>query len=359
MTGLTGTPTFVISDQVEHIDRLLEAIYRGLTRMCSRELKVGLTDVPDGDFLGATITDHWAVTSATQTYVTLSMANGVAQRVIKVVTTAANGYTQSDAIPAEPLETRNFQVFMRNAHSTATTSNVATLVLRDLTNGATITPSFQIGSATSSSHAFVTVRGTYTVPSGCSQVAWRLGSSTDMTADSNAGVQFGMLIDNGAGQRTFTTQPHLNTEDDVLGLWIANQGGDGTSGPVDMSFTSLSMDGVSFSDMGYSYAVEFDGNPGFPIFYDEKSFYPALTSDTDTTDCPEELALTAAAVQLYRTIKYGSNAAPQLSRGKIVPTATMLKLEEALAQWNSNRVSRLRSGSRRSIRRTSALGTYA
>lgn len=343
-----------MSDAVEHIDRLIEAINRCLSRRCSRLLKVGLTDVPDGDFLGTTVSDHWAATTATLTYATLSMANGVMQRILNVLTTSANGYAQSDAIPVEPLETRNFQIFMRNAATLPTTVATATLVLRDLTNGATITPTFSRGAATSTSHAFVTPQGTYVVPAGCSQVAWRLQG-----AESGAICQFGMLIDNAVNQRTFFTQPHLATEDDFTTLYIGRQGGTTTSGPEDMSFVPVAMDGISFSDMGYGLAVEFDANPGFPMFYDELSFFPTLSIDTDATDADEELVLCGAAIELFTMLKNRSTERPQVSRGRIVPTAVQIKIDDAQARWDSPRISRLRAPMRRSKRRTYRLGVTA
>ena len=186
-----------------------------------------------------------------------------------------------------------------------------------------------------------------------------------MTADSNAGVQFGMLIDNSVNQRTFFTQPHLLTEDDFAALYQYSQGGTQISGPIDGAFIPKSRDGMSFSDMGYGLAIEFDANPGFPLFYDEYSFFPAFAqtagaySDTDTTDADEELVLCGAAIELYTMLSNRSTEKPVFSRGRLVPTTFQLKLQQAQERWDSPRVSRLRAPVRRSKTRTYRIGTYA
>lgn len=348
-SGTPGTSaTFIISNVVEHCDRLIEAVNRALQRRISRWLKVPLTDVPDGDFLGATATDHWAGTNATPTYVSLSMVNGIAQRVLNVVTSALGGYVQSDPVPVEPLETRNFMLFMRNANSGVTTTNTATLDIRDLTNGADITPAFLIGSASSASHAFITVKGQYAVPAGCSQIAYRLGAQ-----ENTATVQFACVVDNGASQRTFFAQPHLLTEDDISTLYLASPGASTTSGPEDMAFSPISDDGYSINDYGWGLAFDFTSEPPvFPMFYDEYSFFPALSADTDTTDADEEIVILGAAIELFKML-VEQDKENQVSRyGRHIPTHWELAQQRAEALWQTPRLQRLIAPRRIAVRRT-------
>ena len=344
ITGNTGTPTYVISNVVNHIDRLFEAINRGLQRRITRWLKIPLTDVPDGDMMGITASDHWAATTAAVAYATLSMANGWMQRCLQVTTSAGNGYAQSDSIPVEGGETRNFQVFMRVVNA----ANTAKLVLVDVTNAsAAITLSFSQGAATTASRGFITARGTYSVPATCNLVAWRLTG-----VESGAVAQFGMLADNGAAQTLFPTQPHLNGETDISTYYLMRQGGDTGAGPADIAFLPISDDGVGYTDFGWGLGVEWDQNPGFPIFYDEFYFFPALTSDTDTTDAPEEIVLLAAAIELYTMLVAQSGEKPTFYRGKPLPTATLLKLQQAQQRWASGRIQRQLANRRITLRRT-------
>ncbi len=349
--ALTGTPgssaSFIVSNVVDHCDRLVEAINRALTRRISRWLKVPLTDVPDGDFLGTTVSDHWAATNATLTYQTLSMVNGIAQRVLQVVTTAANGFGQSDPIPVMPLETRNFMLFMRNANSTVTTVNTAAITIRDLTNGANITPTFTVGTATSASHAFITVKGQYSIPAGCSQIAYQLGAQ-----ENTATVQFACLVDNGSDQRTFFAQPHLATEDDISTLYLASPGTP-TSGPEDMAFSPISDDGYSINNYGWGLAFDFTTEPPmFPMFYDEYSFFTPLSADTDTTDADEEIVILGAAIELFKML-VEQNKDNQVSRyGRRIPTHWEVAQQRAEALWQTPRLQRLIAPRRVSIRRT-------
>jgi hypothetical protein len=62
ITGNTGTPTFVISNVVDDIDRIIEAINRTLEEDCTFWQPIPVTSIPDGDFLGDTVTDAFRPT---------------------------------------------------------------------------------------------------------------------------------------------------------------------------------------------------------------------------------------------------------------------------------------------------------
>lgn len=359
MSGTPGTgATFIISNVVDHNDRIIEAMNRALQRRCSRWVKVPLTDIPDGDFLsavaGGVVSDHWASTNATLAYINLTMANGYAQTCIQVTTTSANGYAQSDAIPVEPLETRMIAVMMRNANSSATTVNTAQLVIQDLTNNAAITPTFSLNSATTTSHGWVQASASYVVPSGCSQVAWRLQGQ-----ENNAVVQFGNCIDVGSNQRNFTTQPHLRAWEDISAWYVAVFGPTSTTMPEDTSWQNQSSQGVSWQNYGWGYGVEWDSIPTFPTFYDEFMFFPTLTSDAATTNCDEELLMAAMALELFEML-VEQNKQNQVSRyGRHIPTHWELALDRAHQRWNSGRIQRLLAQRRVVLQRNYGRRLYA
>lgn len=359
--ALTGTPgtsaTFVISNVVNHIDRLIEAINNGLTTRITRWQKVPVTDVADGDFMGATVTDHWTGTNATPTYVSLSMNNGIAQRVLNVVTSGANGYAQSDPVGVVAAETRQFMLFMRNAASSVTQVYTAFATIRDLTNGADITPTYLIGAGTTTSHNFIVVKGEYTVPTGCSQIAYRLGGQ-----ENPATVQFSHIIDVSKDQRTFFAQPHLLTEDDISTMYLAIvQNNISPSAVADISFQPINDDGYSINDFGWGLQFDFATSyfVPFPLFYDELTFYPKLTSDTDTTDADEEIVLLAAAIELQTMFTFQSNEKLTYYRGRVLPTEAMLKLQNAMELWNSPRIQRLLAPRRVGVRRSYRTAIFA
>lgn len=347
VAGNTGTPTYVIVRDIDRMGRIDESFRRAQTRRCTRWIKVPFTSIPDGDFLGQTITDFWTVSAGppTQAYTTLSMANGQVQRVLQLTTAGTNQYTESQSIPVRPLETRRGYLIMRGANTTPTTVNTAEIIIRDATNGATITPVFQKGAASSSSRSFINIYFTYTVPAGCSQVRWRLNGQ-----ESGAVVQFGNCIDIGDAQHIFETQPHLRTPNDMGGFYQLHLGTDALSRAEENWFTPIDEDGVLTSGLGFAVQVSLPERtwPYSPlIFYDELAFFPAFTtSDTDTTDCDEELLIAGAAVELFSYLERGEFKRPETNG---VSQWTLL-LERANENWR--RVARLRARRKVSIKRT-------
>lgn len=363
VTGNTGAPTFVISTVVEHCDRLVEAVNRSLQRKCSRRFKVPLTDVTDGDFLGALtgvlISDNWTQSSAAfgatgSRYSNLAFPDGYASRGATVVTTSTNGYIQSASIPVHPLTTRYFMVFMKATAASMT----AEVQLKDITNSnAAITLTFEVGAATTTSKSFVIAKGSYTVPAGCSQVAWRL-----LGQENGATVVFGPVLDVEQGQTLFATQAHLDADADIS-AWFYGQvreiGAIANPGPETLAILPFIPDGQDISDYGWGFGLFFDTAPPFPTFYEEYGFFPALTSDADTTDAPEALVLCGAAVELYEMLTSESTQTPGFYRGKILPTATMLKLQNAKEKWKSPFMRRLRASRSVSVKRTYSRSVYA
>lgn len=358
----TGVPTFIVATAVEHCDRLVEALNRSLQRMCSHQWKVMLTNIVDGDFLGAlvgvAISDNWSQVNAAfgatgSRYVDLAIPDGYAMRGAAVVTTGTNGYIQSASTPAHPSTTRNFFTTMRASGSGTT----AQLILMDITNTAVITPTFSIGAATTTSQGFVVARGTYTVPATCTQIAWRLN-----VQESGKTAIFGPLADVEQGQTVFSAPIHLQSEDDVLGwyaLSVREVGAILNPGPDTFSYLSWQPDGVKYGDFGWGFGIQFESAPPFPIAMDEYNFFPELTSDADTTAAPPQLVLCGAAVQLYEMLGFADTTQPIISRGHILPTLAAQRLQNARVQWKSGYMQRLRTERKVRMRRDFSAGVYA
>lgn len=362
VAALTGTPTFIISTAVQHCDRIVEALNRSLQRMCSHQWKVMLTNIVDGDFLGAlvgvAIDDNWSEVNAVfgdtgSRYVDLAFPDGYAMRGAAVVSTATNGYIQSASTPAHPSTTRNFFTTMRASGSGTT----AQLILMDITNNAVITPTYTIGAATTTSQGFVVAKGNYSVPSTCTQIAWRLN-----VQESGKTAIFGPLADVEQGQTVFPAPIHLQSEDDVLGwyaLGVREVGAILNPGPDTFSYLSWQPDGVKYGDFGWGFGIQFETAPPFPIAMDEYNFFPELTSDADTTPAPPQLVLCGAAVQLYEMLGFGDTTPPTVSRGHIIPTLAVQRLQGAKTKWSSAYMSRLRTSRKVRMRRDFSAGVYA
>jgi len=346
--------TFVISRDVDHIDRIIEACQRCLTRRASRWMKVPLTDVPDGDFLGSTVSDHWTASNATVVYTELSMVNGYAQNALRVTTSSGNGYAGSDNIPVIAGSTRQGTSFMRNANATPGTSNTAKLVLMDQTNNAVITPTFTVGAASTTSHSHVNIAYTYQVPATCSQVQYRLSG-----VESGAVVEFGPVIDAEVGQQVYNGQPHFLTTDDFGALYTVRFPSV-LSGPEGNIFTPVVSDGITLDSHSYGISFDFQNMPypGFPVFYDEYSFYPSISADTDTTDCPEELVIKGMAVELFSMLASSSREVQVSRYGRHIPTHWELLRDQAKADWMEPRVTRLRAERRVRIARAASGMAY-
>ncbi len=326
--------TFVISTLVNHIDRLKEACNRALTRRTWRWMKVPLSFVPGGDILGATpAADGYTVVNATSAYQSLAHPEAFYEVAHIVSPSSPNGYAQTAVFDATAGDTWQFFTFYR-----AIGTGAASLDFRDITNNASITPTMQYGTATTPSAAFLVATGTILIPAGCEQIAVR-----EVGATSGQTYAFGPMVMAPQGTDSYTTEPHLRVWDDISTYYSLKI--DGTTPATvsvwDLEYQPASDDGITYDNLGWGIGINWQQAPDFPVFYDELSLFPALVNDADVTNCDEELLIHAMGVELFSMLIRQSGEKPTYYRGKVLPTALMLKKEDAIANLSSPRVSRL------------------
>lgn len=296
--ALTGAPgagaPFVIVRRkyVDSVARLYEALSRGMNRWARRRMRIPLTYVTDGDLLGSAVATYWTGTNATPTYSDLSHPNGFHSRVLNIVTSAAGGYAVPAQIPCHPADVWDFAVWMRAAAASST----AELIIRDITNGAVITPTFISGAATSSSRAFVLVRGFFTIPTGCYLWQPRLSGQ-----ENPATVQFGPFIAAPQGAQEYTLQAYADNEHELGNfqgaIWPA-----GTDvGPEGIQYVPRRY-GVEVEHLGFGLSFQFREVPEFPVYYEGLLGYASMSAETDSTHCPQNLALAAMAYEFWPSL---------------------------------------------------------
>lgn len=348
--GNTGTPTFIISNVVEHCDRLVEAINRTLTRDCAREVTVPLTYVVGGELQDASTATNWTGTNATMTFQDLDAEQPYFDRVIEVTATAGAGYAESIRMNPTPGETWDFLAWIESRSDTFS----ASMVIRDNTNGANITPTYIYGTGATTTQGYATQYGSFVVPAGCDNITIRFVVATNAKL-----MRFGPVIFSPRSATQFAN-PLLLGGDDMRGLYGATLGTPVTGTalqPVGMRLYPISDDGLTFQDINAGTQFNFQKAPAFPTFYSKLSFYYSLATDTATTNAPEQLVLVGAAKNLYEMMSFQSNEAPIVSRGKLIPTVTLQKLARAKEDWS--KLSRLRADRKVGIKRSYATPTSA
>ncbi len=148
-----------------HPQKVLDTLDQVLTQDCWLPDWTILTEVPDGDMEQSGTTD-WAATNATVTKVSSEPALW-GKRWLSVATTSAGGYAQSNTIRVVPGQRYHVSAICR-ASAASTTCE---LTVRDLSNGA------NISQKTSTYQTPVRLWVEFTAPSGCHQMAIRLGNS--------------------------------------------------------------------------------------------------------------------------------------------------------------------------------------
>ncbi len=291
-----ATDTFVIAKRevCDDIDRMIEALNRGLRRHCKRRVKVPFTYCAGGDLMGSA--SDWLGVNASITYVEQAHPNAPAQRVMKVQASADGGYaTQADTdkkIQVHPGEVWEFWTFGR-----APSSAAGTLEFWDRTNTVEIEARFSQGAKTIpvTTLAYVDLRGEFTIPAGCFRLETRQTSSL-----SGYETEWGPLIMRPRGASRYTSAPHLQSLTRVGDFWTVKGGKSGaTSGLESYAFEPVEL-GYTTQEQGWGFDFSFDESPPFPLFYDELLVYGALTAEADTTACPEELALAAMAYEFFK-----------------------------------------------------------
>jgi hypothetical protein len=291
-----GTPvSFAIVRRkfADHFDRLFEALSRGLNRWARRRMKVPLTFVTDGDLLGSAVGTYWTGTTATPTYADLAHPNGYYTRVLNIVTSGANGYAVPANIPCHPAETWDLVTWMRADAASST----AELIIRDVTNTAVITPTIEQGAVTTVSRSLVMVKISFVIPTGCYLWVPRLAGQ-----ENPATVQFGPIIAAPRDAKQYTSQAHFEFPARVGRFYVANIPSGTNQGPEELTFNEVMYD-CEIEQVGWGLGFQFRSTPLFPLYYEALLGYADLSSETDSTHCPEDLALAAMGREFWLTLQ--------------------------------------------------------
>lgn len=289
-TAATG---FIIWNQeIKHGKNVEKAISRAHQK-CRRWMKVPLTYVPDGEMLATTVADYWTASAGTVSYQSLATPelNG---RVLQISHSAAAN-AQSNTMPARASEVWTFETAIRAASD----GDTATFSVQDITNSAVITVTYEEGDGDTTSRAFVTEKGTFTVPATCDRIAFRI-------AVSGAGTMTAQMAPISAYPRDAMSFPFTNrvfNRERVGNFFYAHRGGT-DSGPDERGYSEQIMTGGrthSFSYNGDHLVVTFNFRPwGWGlVYYDELVYGGALTAMTDTTVFPADMVKLWARAELY------------------------------------------------------------
>ena len=272
---------------LDHSDHVNSAVNRALTERCTYWGLTPLSLLADGDMEGSGVTD-WTGTNATPTKVAMAFPNTWGRQHLRVTNSAAGGYAyQTVACSAGD----RFRLTVVARAGTGTIS----VTVYDVTNSAVITLEGE-------DDAVLTLGGWtvlcyyFDIPSGCRSISVRLGGvlitavidyaaaclwredsrflplPTRIRHEQQIGQDVSYMVDTGNADED-ATDPHLEPVGSVANV-VQTQVG-----------------------LGLRFQTAIGGNG--PIFIQEQRPYSVLTSDTATTDCPDEYIYAAAA---YETV---------------------------------------------------------
>ena len=303
---LSGTFTecviFSFEKGIDHPDRFKEAINRAITKT-KRWRFIPLTYVPDGDMLGATIADNWTASAGTGSYVALSHPEVAGTRVVQISHSSTATLTGT-TIACRAAETWYFETAIR----ATTDGDTAALVIRDVTNSATITPTYEEGDGSTTSRAFVTQRGTFTVPGSADEDA-RIAFRLDVSGSGTMTAQMAPIIAYPQNAMSFPLQNRVEREDYIANFFYPTGGGSG-SGPDERSYRGpITMGELTHTiDDGADHmVVTFNFTPSGPVYYEEYVAEAELSALTDTTTLPKERVLKWARAELYEYLRRKDN----------------------------------------------------
>jgi hypothetical protein len=290
-------------DQIDElIDQALEedCWYWRLSPLCQwygcdiESLAVSAGNLVDALATGTTL---WTATSATPSLPNLDPSDRLGRRAIRVTATATPGYLESAGIDVDPdngAEWRIFCLVRALATATGNAGGAASIVLRDLTNSATITPSTTLAWTR---RGWGILESSFTVPATCNKIALRL------QADTNTQVADFIPQVWQTRQRLFALPPRLATKEHVgklmqlTGSLYSDLDPDRWDGNYERRDlmgrgVQLWLDPAASSDR---------------LWYYEKASYPSLTSDPAVagdddaaTWCPEPYIVAATQYEMYR-----------------------------------------------------------
>ena len=290
----TSTSTYEIYRPGILPDDVDRARDEALTSICSQWAVQPLTELANGDMEDAVSSANWVGTSST-----LAMQNNIGppqevwRNVLRVTNSGANGRAASASLYGRVGQ--SFYVYV----PVSVRSGTATLIVRDVTNGANITLS---GTTTSTGRGWTGIEVTGQVPTSGAEIAvWLTGD------EATAVVDWGPVHFHWQGQRRIALPTRIESPEHIGRVYYlldyAAQGSNdrwGLEDRVDVpSVTRESvLDGVVLQ-FPSDHAIR-----NLPYFYQERVFYDALnaaymtaaqrvTGDAATTLCPIDYAAAA------------------------------------------------------------------
>ena len=292
-TGATG---FIIwNPAAKHAKNIEKAISRGNQR-CRRWMMVPLTYVPDGDMLGTTISDFWTASAGTASYVSPGVPEVAGQRVIQIQHSSAATLT-SNTIPARAGERWVFETAIR----ADTDGDTATFSVQDITNSVAVTVSYNEGDGATTSRAFVTQRGSFTVPGTAdtdARIAFRIAVSGSGTME----AQMAPIVAYPQDAMRFPLQQRVVSPEERVGNFRYSFSGGAGGGPDERYYSPpITLGGREhwFEDAGDHVYVNFNFQLVEPVYYKELVYGTSLTAMTDTTVSPADYVLLWAKAMVY------------------------------------------------------------
>lgn len=283
-------------------DRLRDDV---LSRFCSTWRPVALSVFTDGDLESSGVTSWTAVAAATRAKAFTSFPNAHSRRELQVVhTTAAADYVKSASLYVNPGERFFLQVAVK-AYVTATSAPAtASIVVRDITNGADITLGGIKSTHTGRGPGWISLL--WTVPAGCYEIQLWLKSDTD--ASTTVWGPFHCHL----RDKTRVSAPDRITTRKRVGRFYGLTSP--SSSPSEQADTHYKTNKLGVERIQIGSQVEFNFERPLTnnaVVFFERGFYDRLQTDyltvagrsagdTASTDCPKEYAVAALAERLSK-----------------------------------------------------------
>ena len=309
-TALSDTPAngdeiiIMYPGGADSFQRWLEALNRFLTRVAKRRDKVALTCAGRAASLeGAS--SLWTLSNATVTYVLGDPLEPQLRRYLQVTATSDNGYATPGSFSVAEGETYEFLVPVVWPSATS----VGKVIIWDDTNDLAITPTYDAGAASFSGATRQSLRGSFVVPSGCDQVQIRYAVTV-----SGQVVLFGPALVARDDATELPVPVEIETVQELGSLYEPRHlpgldaqvagSGDGW----------LRRDDVGWEPVmrGFGTVVSSMERLPFPCYveaaigYDELGFTETDSSNSlsETTACPQALALAGMAVEFFKQMHH-------------------------------------------------------
>jgi len=315
-TGATDAVLLFKESDLDHGGHVMQAVSRAINNRVARWQPTPLTFVPDGDLRGATVTDYWtaaangtAAYAAAQSYPAGAAADlagsvGLA-RVLQLTSAGGSTNVSGNGIRVQ-LSTQQRPWYFRAAIRLVSGAGTATFSIQDSTNGAAISPQVIRGNDSQTMTLttfgdFMVVEGTFQLPATCAEIAPRLAlSATGMVAQMTPIIMFpqdamSFPIPNRVQSLAFLGNYHYGT--------VLSQPG----GLESIVYSEpITVGGLThrYSNFGDHFTVTFNFRPGRPVYFDEFSGDPDITTLTATTTFPLDQVVKWAKFELFKMLYY-------------------------------------------------------